>query len=207
MAPKRNGMIPNSHFHKHWQRRVKTWFAQPARKDRRRTVRAAKAAAVAPRPLAGAIRPQVRCPTFRYQTQVRAGRGFTYEELKAINMNKREARSIGISVDHRRKNRSVESLQQNVQRLKEYKSKLILFPRKASAPKKGDATEEEMKVATQLVGPVMPIKYSPPLPKARAVTAADKKFSAYCTIRVARANARLAGRRLKKAQDAANELK
>lgn len=34
----------------------------------------------------------------------------------------------------------MESLQQNTQRLKEYKSKLILFPKKMSKSRKGDAT-------------------------------------------------------------------
>ena len=52
--------------------------------------------------------------------------------------------TIGIAVDYRRRNRSVESLQLNVQRLKEYKSKLILFPKKAGEPKKGDATVSVM---------------------------------------------------------------
>lgn len=55
-------------------------------------------------------------------------------------INKRFARTIGISVDPRRRNKSTESLQANVQRLKEYRSKLILFPRKPSAPKKGDSS-------------------------------------------------------------------
>lgn len=32
MAPSRNGMILKPHFHKDWQRRVATWFNQPARK-------------------------------------------------------------------------------------------------------------------------------------------------------------------------------
>uniref|UniRef100_A0A2K6D1D0 Large ribosomal subunit protein eL13 n=1 Tax=Macaca nemestrina TaxID=9545 RepID=A0A2K6D1D0_MACNE len=36
MAPSRNGMILKPHFHKDWQRRVATWFNQPARKIRRR---------------------------------------------------------------------------------------------------------------------------------------------------------------------------
>ena len=49
------------------------------------------------------------------------------------------AKTIGIAVDHRRKNRSAESLQANVQRLKEYKSKLIIFPRKMNKPKQGDS--------------------------------------------------------------------
>lgn len=43
-------------------------------------------------------------------------------------------------MDPRRRNKSTESLQANVQRLKEYRSKLILFPRKPSAPKKGDSS-------------------------------------------------------------------
>lgn len=74
------------------------------------------------------LRPIVHCPTFRYHTKVRAGKGFTIEELKASGLNKRFARTIGIAVDPRRRNKSVESLQMNAQRLKEYRSKLILFP-------------------------------------------------------------------------------
>lgn len=55
-------------------------FVQPALL--RRKARQAKARLVAPRPVAGPLRPQVRCPTIRYHTKVRAGRGFTLEELK-----------------------------------------------------------------------------------------------------------------------------
>ena len=62
-----------------------------------------------------------------------------------------QAKTIGICVDHRRRNKSVESLQINAQRLKEYQSKLVLFPIKASKPRKGDASEEDIKKATQLV--------------------------------------------------------
>lgn len=51
---------------------------------RRRKARQAKARRIAPRPVAGPLRPQVRCPTMRYHTKVRAGRGFTLEELKVI---------------------------------------------------------------------------------------------------------------------------
>ena len=89
MAPKHNNMIHNNHFHKDWQRYVKTWFNQPGRKKRRRQARAKKALRVAPRPVAGAIRPVVRCPTFRYNTKVRAGRGFTLEELKVVYQERR----------------------------------------------------------------------------------------------------------------------
>lgn len=205
MAPKGNNMLPNAHFHKHWQRRVKTWFDQPARKQRRRNARIAKAKAVAPRPVAGLLRAIVRCPSNRYNKKVRLGRGFTLEELKAAGIGKNEAKSIGIAVDHRRTNRSVESLQLNAQRLKEYKSRLILFPRRLSKPKKGDSSAEDLKMATQLRGAVLPIKKQVRREKARAVTDELKNFEVYRHLRRIRADTRLVGKREKKAKEATEE--
>ncbi len=101
MPSKRNQMVPNAHFHKDWQNYVKTWFNQPARKERRRRARVAKAASVAPRPVK-TLRPVVRCPTYKYNVKVRAGRGFTLEELKAAGIGRGLAKTIGITVDHRR---------------------------------------------------------------------------------------------------------
>ena len=60
--------------------------------------------------------------------------------IQGAGINKNVAKTIGIAVDFRRRNSSVESLQQNIQRLKEYRSKLILFPKKAGKQQKGDAT-------------------------------------------------------------------
>ena len=60
--------------------------------------------------------------------------------LQVAGINPKAAKTIGVSIDYRRRNRCTESLQLNVQRLKVYKSKLILFPKKQSQPKKGDAT-------------------------------------------------------------------
>lgn len=82
MAPNGRGTLPDAHFRKHWKRYVRTWFDQPASKKRRRRTRLQKAAAIAPRPAAGLLRPVVRCPTFRYNTKVRAGKGFSLAELK-----------------------------------------------------------------------------------------------------------------------------
>ncbi|KAJ1540646.1 60S ribosomal protein L13, partial [Cladochytrium tenue] len=79
---KHNNQLPNNHFRKHWQRRVKTWFDQPGRKKRRREHRLAKALAIAPRPIDGPLRPAVRAPTVRYNHKLRAGRGFSLDELK-----------------------------------------------------------------------------------------------------------------------------
>ncbi|KAB5558798.1 hypothetical protein PHYPO_G00021340 [Pangasianodon hypophthalmus] len=183
MAPSRNGMILNPHFHKDWQKRVRTWFNQPARKLRRRKARVRRSAT----------------------TTRSAPAGFSLEELKAAGISKRVARTIGIAVDPRRRNRSTESLHSNVQRLKVYRSKLILFPRKASKPQKGDSTEEELKMATQLTGPVMPIKNVHKKEKARVITEEEKKFKAFASLRMARANARLFGIRAKRAKEAAEQ--
>ncbi|NWR22292.1 RL13 protein, partial [Emberiza fucata] len=195
MAPSRNGMILKPHFHKDWQRRVATWFNQPARKLRRRKARQAKARRIAPRPVAGPIRPIVRCPTIRYHKKVRAGRGFSLEELKLAGINKKFARTIGISVDPRRRNKSTESLQANVQRLKEYHSKLILFPRKPAMPKKGDSSPDCLALSLQVFK----------REKARVISEDEKNFKAFASLRMARANARLFGIRAKRAKEAAEQ--
>lgn len=52
---------------------------------------------------------------------------------------------------------------------------------------------------------MLPIKRQLPPPKARAVSDEDRKFSAFQTLRVARANARLVGVREKQAKQAAEE--
>ena len=72
---------------------------------------------------------------------------------QVAGIHKKVARTIGISVDPRRRNKSTESLQANVQRLKEYRSKLILFPRKPSAPKKGDSSVSARVLAARLSSP------------------------------------------------------
>ncbi|ETV99135.1 hypothetical protein H310_08544 [Aphanomyces invadans] len=202
---KHNNVIPNGHFHKDWQNRIKTWFDQASKKKSRRLTRKAKAAAIAPRPAAGLLRPAVHCPTIKYGSKVRAGRGFTLDELKEAGISRKQALTIGVSVDYRRTNKSVESLQANVQRLKTYKSKLVLFPRKrASKPKAGDSKVEETKNATQLIGAVLPIaRPSKEVPTAK-ITEELKNNSVVKTLRLARADARLVGLRKKKADEKAN---
>jgi len=41
-----------------------------------------KFAGIAPRPTGGALRPIVRCTSFKFNTKVKAGRGFSLGELK-----------------------------------------------------------------------------------------------------------------------------
>lgn len=105
--------------------RVRTWLDQPMRKQRRRLARKAKAAKVAPRPV-DSLRPVVRCQTVRYNTKVRAGKGFTLDEIKGAGLTAQVAKTLGVSVDHRRTNKSKESLDTNVARLKAYLSKIVV---------------------------------------------------------------------------------
>jgi hypothetical protein len=76
-----NNVIPNNHFHKDWQHYVECHFDQATQAKSRRLKRARKAASVAPRPVE-LLRPVVRCPTFKHNTKVRLGRGFTIAEFK-----------------------------------------------------------------------------------------------------------------------------
>ena len=135
----RSVVLHANHFRKDWQSRVRTWFDQPGRKLRRRQARKAKAASLGVRPLS-LLRPAVRAQTVRYNRKIRQGRGFTLGELKEAGIGKKEARGIGIVVDHRRRNLSEEGKAVNVERLKAYKTRLIVFPRNSKKPKKADST-------------------------------------------------------------------
>ena len=196
---KHNNVIPNAHFKKHWQERVRVTLDQPARKKRRRLARKAKAAAIAPRPAAGLFRPVVRCPTQKYNMKLRQGRGFTLEELKAAGINRKDALNIGIAVDARRKNKSVESLQQNVDRLKAYKQRLIVFPRGSN--KKGGSGDTSM--AQQLVGEIMPVSTGSGAVEFADIPKSDS--SVYQVQRKARSDARMIGIRARRAIEKAEE--
>ncbi|KMU75255.1 60S ribosomal protein L13 [Coccidioides immitis RMSCC 3703] len=189
MAIKHNQQIPRNHFHKDWQRRVRVHFDQPGRKHRRREARLAKAAAVAPRPV-DKLRP------------VEAG------------IPRKLAPTIGIAVDHRRVNACSESLSANVARLKEYKARLIHFPRKSGQFKKLDSSPEDVKAALEgknlvkNVGSLLPVTN---ITRAQAVTEISKadmpegEKAAYRRLRDARSEARYAGVREKRAKAKAEE--
>merc|ERR1711907_145200 len=193
---KHNNMIVNEHFKKYWQRYVKAWFDQPAKKKARRLARQKKAAAVAPRPVAGALRSVVHPPTARYNVKVRVGRGFSLAEIKAAKLSKREARSLGVAVDHRRRNKSVEGMEANVQRLREYRSKLVVFPKHAKHAKKGWVdTSAADTVVEQVTGKVMSDLPKAKKPKARAITAEEAGAHTVRMLKAVRNDARLAGYR------------
>ncbi|KAK8866152.1 hypothetical protein IAR55_001303 [Kwoniella newhampshirensis] len=195
---KHNNQLPKNHFHKDWQRRVKTWFDQPGQKKSRRVARSKKALATGAQPLQR-LRPAVRCPTQRYNIRIREGRGFTLSELKLAGIRKKEAKGLGISVDHRRRSKSEEGQTLNVDRLKEYKSRLVVFPRKQGKPKSGDATGDDLTAHITRDSLPLPAPYTAEAP--RAITDEEKEFSAFTTLRQARADQRNEGQRKKRAAE------
>jgi len=176
------------------------------KKIRRRQARQAKAKAVAPRPI-GLLRPIVRGQTVKYNSKLRAGRGFTLDELKSAKIVKKEARGLGIAVAHRRKSRNAEALAVNVDRLKAYKAKLVVFPRNNTSKrlKKGDADKEKRKnIAKQQQTEVLfPVTVKQTKLKARKITATERDATVTTVLRKARTDALLWGRREKREKDKA----
>mmetsp|Transcript_59625 Transcript_59625/g.96480 ORF Transcript_59625/g.96480 Transcript_59625/m.96480 type:complete len:220 (+) Transcript_59625:78-737(+) len=211
-----NNVIPNVHFRKvngcqaGRKNRVfmRTWLDQAGRKKRRANNRKAKAAKVFPRPAAGNLRPVVHPPTQRYNMKLRLGKGFTLDELKEAKIPVKQAKTIGIAVDHRRRNRCTESLQANVQRLKLYMSKLLIFPKKSGKKgvKKGDTPRSELQnVAQNTLREIIPVPKPDLRIKARAITTDEKEKSAYKTLKKARTDKKYLGAKLKKAKAASGK--
>ena len=165
-----------------------------------------KAKKVFPRPSAGALRPIVTGQTIKYNLRRRSGRGFSLAELKEAGVPAKLAPTIGIAVDHRRRNRSQEGLQANVARIKAYKAALVVFPRSAGKPKAGDADAAALATATQATGALFATPKA--APKAERVKLTDELKTgtrAYYTLRLERTNAKLQGMRKKRAEDEEKE--
>jgi len=137
------------------------------------------------------LRPAVRGQTNRYNAKLKLGRGFTVRELQEAGIKGVQfARSIGISVDARRKDTSNETLKLNANRLKDYVNRLVLHPKKGKYEKKpvvAEATQEKLN------GPDAKFqnthRHVLPLPKPEAgfswskLTPEMKNSSAYKTLR------------------------
>ena len=48
-------------------------------------------------------------------------------------------------------------VQENAARLKAYKAKLVIFPKRSNKPKSGDSSAEELKTVPQFKGPILPL--------------------------------------------------
>ena len=159
--------------------------------------------------------------------KTRYGRGFTLEEIKAAGLNANFARAIGIAVDPRRQDTSLEAKELNAKRLKAYLSKLILFPSKRSkkllkkgepmtdakkAPRKqivADATAEKLKSAAANKQPkgklVLPVQPAKPREKSQSITAEMKATKNFVKLRCEKVKQHYAGVRAKRAEQAQRE--
>jgi len=122
------------------------------------------------------------------------------------------AKTIGIAVDSRRTNKSLESLQANVARLKTYKAKLVLVPRGAEA-KRGmggcvnDATPDQLQAMEQTnMRAAMPVVQDKLREKGMKITKDMKDFACHKQIRQEWSNKRHAGKREARAKMAAENI-
>ena len=184
---KHNNVVPNIHCHKKWAQssrgplKVRLALNQAPRKKVRRLARAKKAAAAYPAPIQK-LRPIVQCQTQKYSAKSKLGRGFTLEELRAVKLNAKYARTIGIAVDHRRINKSEESLEVNTNRLKTYLASLVIL-------KKG----EDGSAMSQFKGTIQPLDHSKGEIEMADLTDDLKSFNAYTTMRVAKKETKVLG--------------
>lgn len=147
--------------------------------------------------------------------------------VQAAKIPRKFASTIGISVDHRRKNRSEEAFQANVARLKNYRSKLVIFPRKPTSQRAkkgnagvqrycvlmhvlGDATAEERKAAYEqnVSRDVLPVALPTRRVQARKITKEEQDRTVTAILRKALTDGKLWGvreqRAKKKAEAAAS---
>ncbi|KAB7500978.1 60S ribosomal protein L13 [Armadillidium nasatum] len=97
-------------------------------------------------------------------------------------------------------------MQKNVQRLKEYRSKLILFPKNKKKLKKTDSSLEECSKAEQLRRrSIIAVPKVKPTAQSKIIKPKDKKFSCYNALKRERRNAKTWGRKQKKAMEAAED--
>lgn len=128
--------------------------------------------------------------------------------LQAAGIPRQYAPTIGISVDARRQNLSEESLAANVERLKAYTARLILFPKKSNKPKKGDSSKEELKAAAEGISstgaafPIVGVDKTISTIKKSDLPAAIEG-GAFRKLRAERSNKRNAGQREKRAREKA----
>lgn len=120
--------------------------------------------------------------------------------MQEVGIAANYARTVGIAVDLRRKNRSQERLNENVQRLKEYKARLVVLPKKIRV-RKGDKAQAQpaqpVGPVSQATGFILPIVKPTLAQEVRAITAEEKAERVFVTLRKERARARLAGKRQK----------
>jgi large subunit ribosomal protein L13e len=120
---KHNNVLPNVHLRKDWKSYTRVKFNQAKQKTKRYLLRKQ---GLTSKQL---LRPLIICPTNKYNIKSRIGKGFSLLELKKSGITKKQALSLGISIDHRRRNLSNNQLLININRLINYKESMIINPK------------------------------------------------------------------------------
>lgn len=169
---KNNHPIPHNHFKK-TAIRYRTSFHLPAQKKIRAEKRLEKSKLVYPMPLKK-LQPIVRCPTLRYNRKERLGRGFTPEECREAGHDYMKLRQLGVKIDLRRRNHNKEAFDQNVERLKAYLSKVVVYRNRVEA--RTSEVEQHKRI-------IMPIEKKKPVIGCVKVSEIDSKIWAADKVR------------------------
>merc|ERR1712146_511810 len=148
---KRNNALTSNHFNKN-SMKYKLHFNQPAQKLKRKQLRCRKMSRSFPMPI-NKLLPVIRQPTQLHNYKVRLGRGYTMEEISAAGLKMSYALAIGIKFDKRRKDRNMETFNNNVNRLKEYIASVKVYKNKKEAREDG---------AKSYRGVIMPVRNEKP---------------------------------------------
>jgi large subunit ribosomal protein L13e len=84
--------------------------------------------------------------------------------------------------------------------LKEYKDRLVIFPKNLKKVKKGEADKSQVDEAQQLVGEIIPAARTAEALSFVKITDEMKAAKGYAALRAARSDSRLVGIRLKQAK-------
>nr|QSE03610.1 60S ribosomal protein L13 [Metchnikovella dogieli] len=182
---KGNQPIPNDYTKKDIHKKVKAVFNLRQKKEKRMRLKQEKQKRMWPRPEEGALRPVVRCPGEKNKTRVRTGRGFTVAELLAADINPRRAMKFGISIDKRRKNHSLETLELNKERLMSYMARLVRLTRTEARALKNDESARSTSVALKKEKMEL-------VEEVRMPSAEEREFQAYMTLKKLRGEKHLA---------------
>lgn len=171
---KGNMPIPNQNSKKDIQKKPRVLFNVALKKEKKMKIKQEKIKKMWPRPSEGPLKPIVRCPTNRYNMKTKLGRGFTVDELKAADIDPKKARRMGISVDLRRTNKSLETFEVNKERLLSYMSRFVKLTRKDLKTLKNKERDNRLVINPKKMDVDQ---------QQREVTAAEKEFNAYLTLK------------------------
>jgi large subunit ribosomal protein L13e len=107
---KHNNTTKSGHFKKSWEKRIKTWFNSPLKKIKRRNKRKINKKSFSEVSKGSVFRPIVHCQTKIHNLRVKIGRGFSPNEVNSTGFSERIAKSLGISVDKRKKKKGKDKI-------------------------------------------------------------------------------------------------